>query len=235
MKNIYFDEKYSLKRLFSRTKHKSKKRVRALKPTSTLLSQPLFSKWQKFYQDNKALVTPTIYTDNYLCKAITDPFVGNRMSSESSAATPWKIETRYPLSDVRLIEFFIGIPLTQKANYGMSRYLFRRMMKGIIPEGIRLESKSHTAVVPYAYSHRAKDYDYFSEFLEQGITSGKYDFLNLALVQRMWGDLEQLTNQGQKIKKISRPGKVFMAFQLMKLIEKNPTLASDITNRLWER
>jgi len=222
-KNLYYDDKYTLKNL--KLKRNKKRRVKT-KYTSTLLSEALYEKNRHHYQHNE--LNSRDFNNNMLCRNITSPSIEHRITSESAAAALWNVDMRYPLSDVRLIEFYLACPLEQKANLGMGRYLFRRIMKGLIPEDIRLEKKSEVIVIPHEYIHRSHDYDYYKSYLS-GITStDKYDFINLQLVTRLWDEMLSIKNKEMNIEKVRRPGKVFLAFQLMKMMDLHPNLADNI-------
>ncbi len=53
-------------------------------------------------------------------------------------AAYWGVELRHPFTDLRLAEFCLAIPSGLKLRNGMSRYVFREALKGILPEAIRL-------------------------------------------------------------------------------------------------
>ena len=50
------------------------------------------------------------------------------------------VESRYPFTDKRLIEYCYGIPASQKLHQGWSRYVLRRAMEGILPPEIQWRS-----------------------------------------------------------------------------------------------
>jgi asparagine synthase (glutamine-hydrolysing) len=63
-----------------------------------------------------------------------------RLLTESLYGMRHCMETRYPLADVRLLEFFLSLPAKVLGQPGVSRYLFREAMKGILPESTRLRN-----------------------------------------------------------------------------------------------
>lgn len=68
-------------------------------------------------------------------------YLAYRMESWANAAAAHGICYRYPLLDRELVEFCVGLPPEQTIQGGVQRSLFRRSMKGLIPESIRLQEK----------------------------------------------------------------------------------------------
>jgi asparagine synthase (glutamine-hydrolysing) len=62
------------------------------------------------------------------------PFVTTRMENCTLMAAARKIEYRWPLLDVRLVKLFLSIPSEENYFQGMSRYLHRRAIDGVVPE-----------------------------------------------------------------------------------------------------
>ena len=50
------------------------------------------------------------------------------------------IETRHPLSDRRVIEFFLSLPLEMKTYGPLPKRVIREGMKGVLPEIVRLRT-----------------------------------------------------------------------------------------------
>lgn len=53
------------------------------------------------------------------------------------AAATCSIETRHPFLDLRLVEFCMALPVTQKLHQGWSRNIMRQSLQGILPESIQ--------------------------------------------------------------------------------------------------
>jgi asparagine synthase (glutamine-hydrolysing) len=51
----------------------------------------------------------------------------------SLVARHFKLDRRYPLLDVRLLEFGLALPLSQKVRAGLKRRIFRRSLAGLVP------------------------------------------------------------------------------------------------------
>jgi len=57
---------------------------------------------------------------------ILRPWTTRRMNAENTAARYFNLEYRYPLADIRLLEFVLAIPVNQKRNKTTNRLMFRR-------------------------------------------------------------------------------------------------------------
>lgn len=72
-----------------------------------------------------------------ISNCLSDPrILNNRLEYCNLSAAHNKVEIRYPLLDIELIQFFISLPSTIKLKNGWSRYLFRTASKDLIPENI---------------------------------------------------------------------------------------------------
>jgi hypothetical protein len=58
-----------------------------------------------------------------------------RLADKSSMAH--SVESRTPFLDYRLVEFLFSIPREQKMRKGVTKYVLREAMKGIVPETVR--------------------------------------------------------------------------------------------------
>lgn len=70
-----------------------------------------------------------------------------RTEAEALAGLRFKVEYRYPLADIRLLQYVLSLPLEQKLTTDTTRYLFRRGMKGMIPESVRLRDVKTNGVL----------------------------------------------------------------------------------------
>ena len=62
------------------------------------------------------------------------PQIGARLESCTLFAARYGIEYRWPMLDIRLIEFFLAVPIEQKLGEGgIGRYLHRRAMVDLLP------------------------------------------------------------------------------------------------------
>lgn len=64
--------------------------------------------------------------------------VPTQIKSEDRNSMANSIETRAPLLDYRLVEYGVSLPTKFKVNRGYGKWIIREMMKGVIPEEIRM-------------------------------------------------------------------------------------------------
>lgn len=121
------------------------------------------------------------YQKNHICR----PHTYMRMESEQLAGKYWHTEYRYPMADIRLIQFMLSIPMEQKISKDMSRRMFRLSMKNYIPDSIRLRDvKTAGSLKPMVdIRHnpiKREAYDFIQELKE----SNKVPFLNLDVAEK---------------------------------------------------
>ena len=88
------------------------------------------------------------------------------------------LEIRYPFMDIRLINFCLCIPESQKLQNGISRFILREAMKGIIPNSIYQRMNKSILSPYYDYSIEER----FNE-MQTDIIESKNEYLN-ALVDK---------------------------------------------------
>lgn len=151
----------------------------------------------------------TSFSNQLLINRIQSRFIDERLELESLASIPYKIENRYPLADVRLIEFTLATPLEQKVAFGEGRWLFKRAMKGILPNNVIEQNKRYlkASTVPYEPIHQQSDYRKIQALLAN--TSNNDNIIDYKVVKRLLEDqIEMNTLKGH--------GKVFIGLQFLK-------------------
>jgi asparagine synthase (glutamine-hydrolysing) len=88
------------------------------------------------------------------------------------------LEIRYPFMDIRLINFCLCIPESQKLQNGISRFILREAMKGIIPDSIYHRMNKSILSPYYDYSIEER----FAE-MQADIIESKNEYFN-ALVDK---------------------------------------------------
>lgn len=107
-----------------------------------------FNSWKKhdrnflvpayFYRVKKHVKAPlaTYSFREFQKQRILNSHVSERMEMEDRMGLLYKLETRFPMADVRLIEFVLALPLGIKTNSEITRFLFRSAMKGLMPTAV---------------------------------------------------------------------------------------------------
>jgi asparagine synthase (glutamine-hydrolysing) len=67
---------------------------------------------------------------------------------EDRSSMAFSIESRVPYLDHRVVEFLAGLPLRQKIRHGVTKYILRRAIKGVVPEAIRCRMDKMGFVTP---------------------------------------------------------------------------------------
>ena len=70
------------------------------------------------------------------------PEMTSRLEECSLAASASGVEYRWPLLDIRLIQFFLSVPSEYKLSEGKPRYFHRQSIKGLLPEELIWKDKS---------------------------------------------------------------------------------------------
>ena len=81
----------------------------------------------------------------FLKERINRPDTCLRMESEGRYALRNRMETRYPLADIRLLAFVLSIPSVFNKDAPQSRHLFRKATEGILPDKVRFRQNKKGA------------------------------------------------------------------------------------------
>ena len=76
---------------------------------------------------------------NHVCR----PHTSRRIEGETLAGLRFKVAYRYPMADIRLLQYVISLPMEQKITETSTRHLFRRGMKSYLPDSIRLRDMKY--------------------------------------------------------------------------------------------
>ena len=78
----------------------------------------------------------------------------------------FKVDYRFPMLDVPLLEFVHQLPIEVVAPEGRSRHLFKNLMKGKIPDKIVNSPKARIPTVPFAFNFFEKNKEFIVERME---------------------------------------------------------------------
>lgn len=101
-----------------------------------------------------------------------------RITSENDAAKAFRMEYRYPMSDIRLLQYVLSLPVEQKRNDQYSRLLYRRALKDIVPESIRWRHKFMTYLKPLAHYRKTVNDHSIIQFWEAAKKNNITSFLD---------------------------------------------------------
>ncbi|TQV85352.1 asparagine synthetase B family protein [Aliikangiella coralliicola] len=112
----------------------------------------LGQKWKTQYELENTLVK---FLNNYQCHSVNrkeslelfELSLTNRLTESELEGRLFKVEYRYPMLDVDLVEFFYSLPSQLKIYDGIERYPFRLTLEGLVPEHIRWRKK-HDVCLP---------------------------------------------------------------------------------------
>ncbi len=120
------------------------------------------------------------YQRNHICR----PHTYRRMESEQLGGKYWHVDYRYPMTDIRLLQFMISIPMEQKISEDMSRRIFRIAMKDYLPDSIRLRDMKHAGhLKPLATINQNPKRKELYDFVQALKTTRSAPFLELEMVE----------------------------------------------------
>lgn len=102
---------------------------------------------KKYHLKSKLKTFTNGYRRYYSIKAhhrreLFDIGVEQRLIDSELSARMFRMEFRYPMLDVPLVEFAYNLPSSLKIHDGIERYAFRQIIKGVVTERTRKRLKS---------------------------------------------------------------------------------------------
>ena len=111
-----------------------------------------------------------------IANCLSDPRIfHNRLEYCNLSAAHNKVEIRYPLLDIELIQFFVSLPSTVKLKNGWGRYLFRTASNGIIPKDVSWLPVSNGSSSPSYLWRMYRDKKIFINTLKELLKESKVD------------------------------------------------------------
>jgi len=112
----------------------------------------------------------------------------------------------------------LATPLDQKVDLGINRLLFRRALKGFLPEEILCQKKSEILTYPADLHHRLMDYYAVVDFLDQASQKEEFHFLDFDKISFLWNNVKKASMSNQGIKNYQLGwGKTWHILQLLNL------------------
>jgi asparagine synthase (glutamine-hydrolysing) len=103
----------------------------------------------------------------YLQQMIMRDYTCQRIQSEGLFAIRHKLEPRYPLIDLDLVQLFLSLPLEIIGHPRKNRFLFREAMEGILPDSVRLRSDKLVSAGIYYLQEARDNAPFFLEWLRE--------------------------------------------------------------------
>jgi asparagine synthase (glutamine-hydrolysing) len=94
------------------------------------------------------------FAQQVLYRCYSSGWLSYALEIEARWTAGFRLEARHPFLDRRILEFAFAIPDSQRFRPGVSKFVLRQSMRGILPERLRLRSdKAHmTELYPMAMS-----------------------------------------------------------------------------------
>jgi asparagine synthase (glutamine-hydrolysing) len=94
--------------------------------------------------------------------------ISKRIETGYFMTNEFDLNYRYPLLDVKLIDYYYQLPDQWKVDHKLGRSIFRKALKGILPPDIVEQSKRnnfHTTATPFARVECAKNFEPLKDWL----------------------------------------------------------------------
>lgn len=159
---------------------------------------------------------PSVHERQY--QRIMHPHLPQRMENSAIAALHHGIEYGYPLLDVRLVEFYYSLPTHLKINGGTRRYIYRKAIKGIVPESIRWRNDKSGATIPSVQNRFLNDYENIKKFIihckKNGIGGEYFNFDDML----KWQETIKIRTENDKYP--AHQGRFFNFLMLLRFLDK---------------
>ena len=119
-------------------------------------------------------ITSNLYNSDNLNDALFNHFeykLEHLLKWEDRNSMRFSLESRVPFLDHRLVQKVLATPANQLIHKGMTKYILREAMKGILPESIRLRQDKVGFATPQDKWFRTRQ---FSEYIPDIINSNQF-------------------------------------------------------------
>ncbi len=145
------------------------------------------------------------------CYRLTHPSVATRLEICSIEAASRHLEYRYPLLDIRLVEFHLAVPSCLKRKNGYGRYLYRKAVEGIIPPEIQWRVDKTGTTVPAARPRLIRDFREIENLIRRSSETSAALYIN---PDQMLYHLNTLSN----LTYINHPARLGLFINSLKLL-----------------
>ena len=120
------------------------------------------------------------YQRNHVCRRHTSA----RMESENAAGLQFKVEYRYPYTDIRLLQYVLSLPVEQKISKEKTRLIYRKSMTQFVPPSILARDNKQGSLKPMNAFYRKNTNHTMLELYEELKTGGGLSFLDIDKVDK---------------------------------------------------
>ena len=124
------------------------------------------------------------YQRNHVCRRHSSA----RIESENLAGLNFKVEHRYPYTDIRLLQYVLALPVEQKINKEQSRLIYRRSMKSYMPPSILAQDNKQGSLKPMNAFYRDNTIRTLIELYQDLMNQGSLPFINREKVDALIED-----------------------------------------------
>ncbi len=140
---------------------------------------------------------------------ITHPLISYRLQDSAVGAGSFGFEYRYPMLDIRLLEFCLSLPATVKRTAVMDRRMVRLAMAGKLPDKVRLRHRK-AGSVPSAFVNHMRSINRFTELYRESFGNP---------LACSYVDLGRMVEESEQARRMGTFGKNVSKRQLMRAAE----------------
>jgi asparagine synthase (glutamine-hydrolysing) len=118
----------------------------------------------------------------------------NRIENSYFIGQKYGIEYRYPMLDVKLIEFYYSLPANLKRRGGMGRYIYREIMKEQLPKQVCFRKDKSGFTIPNLFYRIDQDIPYFKELIDECQETLTYHYFDYNKLRKMAQKVEKMMN-----------------------------------------
>lgn len=138
----------------------------------------------------------------YQLKNISHGGIENRTVQHGLIGKHFKIDYRFPMLDVTLLEYIHQLPFSTTAPKGQTRYLFKQLIKGMVPNGVIDMHKSFVPTTPFSRYFFDQNDELFAQTVKEEDLKHLEGFLKLDNYQQ-----RNNSNKNLKIIQLARKSK----------------------------
>jgi asparagine synthase (glutamine-hydrolysing) len=205
LKSLYFAVTHRTTRPIKLRYGRNEQQLLAESPLRTDLQKRFWSA-SEFSKIMEVKVATDIQT--YLTLYLCHPEIERRAVNHGLVGRHYSIDYRFPMLDVRLLEYLYALPLETLTYQGKSRYLFTASMAASLPTAVIEKRKSKVPTVPFFAAFQRKMLPVIEQLVAERYTGSEMsDLLSTRKIQ------ELLASEGKK----RYPNLSYLAFLLRKL------------------